>query len=96
MGGGRYRVEKLKKVGNLRLWGEAKSREGMTEFWGKKRIQINGGLIDEGSKKIEWEVVEWNQQGMVEEILKVEKKRRDSQHRVKRKRNNTMIESSVS
>ena len=28
MGGGRYRVEKLKKVGNLRLWGEAKSREG--------------------------------------------------------------------
>ena len=37
-----------------------------------------------------------NQQGMVEEILKVEKKRRDSQHRVKRKRNNAMIESSAS
>ena len=28
MGAGRYHVEKLKKVGNLRLWGEAKSREG--------------------------------------------------------------------
>ena len=28
MGASRYHVEKFKKVGNLRLWGEAKSREG--------------------------------------------------------------------